>query len=283
MTHDSDPERARTRQAHLEALAHARAAHDTILAGSTRWIVLAAIVLVGVWAFAGYLVAMYTGIAAAILWLALAHRERIVRFRASQHANAARASAAAVETALLQVVTDDVAPWLRVGHDAPFTAQTVNDSGLVPAHITTLSSSRSLSGTYDGRTTFHAAHVEGVHVWETRDWRKPRRRHYDVVFRGLFAVMEFPAPQEAGTLTPAVAAQVHAFLRQYPESPCSIAIRDNALTLVIPMHDSPFSLRNNPEMWEQELQTFEDTVVRFSRLVETMHSDVLYPPMAAAQ
>jgi hypothetical protein len=86
-----------------------------------------------------------------------------------------------------------------------------------------------------------------------------------------FSLRASSADDARRTLTPGILEAVAAFVAANPDLPVSLAMRDDAIAVVIPMADDPFTLRDNPAMWERELRAFAGAAATIARLLETLH------------
>lgn len=207
VTRHSDTEPLPARRALLEALARARQQQHFVTAGSARWLAAAGCAVVLLWAFAGLDVAMYSALGSGVLLFALVQKGYVGALRPHGLPESS-AIAQSIELQLLQGAVDGIAPWMKVCPTSPLDAPLVHGFGLVPHRMEYIDGARCLSGLYEGRVPFCAAHIDAGYFFEVRTDKPPRRRHTTTVFRGLVTLVDHPGTQGWVTLESNAAGRV---------------------------------------------------------------------------
>lgn len=85
-----------------------------------------------------------------------------------------------------------------------------------------------------------------------------------------FTIRGSSAADAAAMFTPTLVADILSFCAAHSDLPATFGIHDDAITVGIPMPVNPFTLNNNPAMWDAELQRCAATARTLSALFDAL-------------
>ncbi len=110
--------------------------------------------------------------------------------------------------------------------------------------------------------------------WMAHEWRSMNDSKYlrmdNPDFERYFHVKATDSVIGFKTLSPETQERLVAFKDQHPDLPCAMSFKNNSLMIVFPMKKDPFVLRDNSELWENELLEFKSTASLTVQFLEAL-------------